>query len=246
MNYPQIKLLIVEDDPFQQELLLSYLKPYPFIHILDIVKTGDEFIQKATLHSDISAVLLDLHLGEGRGGLESYSILRFRGRNIPAILITGSVPEASYTYDLGIIDILEKPFTQIRFQQSIEKLCHHINYNRFLLNGGLYIPVYNQEIIQVTPSEVLFIESINRIVQVHTKEGVLETKIPLKVYEQYLQNHHFYMTHRSFLVNFRKISSIESNVIYFHQDSRTALITEEKIQEVKKLWETIQKTTEFL
>lgn len=241
MNHPEVYLLIVEDDPIQQELLLDYLKPYPFIHILDVIKTGDEFIEKATLYSNLSAVLLDVHLGEGKGGLEAYSILQFRGKKVPAILVTGKAIEASYTYDLGIVDIVEKPFTQYRFKQSIKKLCDYLSYQTFVQNGGFYVPVYNDNIEQIAPCDILFIESLNRIIQVHTINRVIETKIPLKAYEKYLQNHHFYLTHRSFLVNLRKVQKIQDNIIYFLNEERTALISEEKVQEIMYYWKNLLK-----
>lgn len=241
MKNRDIYLLIVEDDPIQQELLLAYLKPFPFIHILDVVKTGDEFIQMATIHSNLSAVLLDVNLGEGKGGLDAYSILQFRGKKVPAILVTGEAPEASYTYDLGIVDIVEKPFTQYRFKQSIEKLCDYLSYQTFVQNGGFYVPVYNDNIEQLAPCDILFIESLNRIIQVHTINGVIETKIPLKAYENYLNHHHFYLTHRSFLVNLKKVHKIRDGIIYFPNEERTALISEEKIQEITYYWKNLLK-----
>jgi DNA-binding LytR/AlgR family response regulator len=241
MKNPNISLLIVEDDPYQQDLLCNHLKAYDFITIVDILKTGEDLLKVAITNNHIDALFLDIQLGEGRNGLDSYSVLRFRGINIPAILVTGTIPEASFTYDLGIIDILEKPFTSSRFKQSIEKLSNHINFLKFSSSGGFYIPIYNDNIFQVTPNEVLFIESINRMVLVHTTNDTIETKIPLKVYEQYLSNHFFYMTHRSFLVNFKKIKSISNCEIDFEDDTRKAIISEDKEEELKYHWETIKR-----
>ncbi len=241
MKNPQINLLIAEDEPAQQELLLMYLQAFDFIHVMDIVKTGDELIQKVTTNPTVNALLLDLKLGEGRSGLDSYSTLRFRGKNLPAILVTGVIPEASYTYDLGIIDIVEKPFTAYRFKQAIEKLGNHMKYQTFIEHGGLYIPIFHHDIQLLTPADVLYIESINRTIQVHTATGTVETKIPLKVYEQYLQDHYFYPTHRSFLVNLKKIRTIANSTIYFYNDQRTALIAEDRAQEFAFYWEALMK-----
>lgn len=241
MKNSQINLLIAEDEPFQQEILLLNLKAFDFVHVVDLVKNGDELIQKATTDSKIDALLLDINLGKGRGGLESYASLRFRGKDIPAVLVTGMIPEASYTYDLGIIDIVEKPFTSFRFRQAMEKLGKYIDYQKFIRNGGLYIPVFDQDIEQLFPSDVLFIESLNRTIYVHTKNRFVETKIPLRVYCQYLESSNFYLTHRSFLVNLEQIHSIEGNVIHFANDERTALITEDKLQEFTAYWHNVLK-----
>ncbi|SMC89711.1 LytR/AlgR family response regulator transcription factor [Sporomusa malonica] len=238
---PQINLLIAEDEPFQQELLLMNLKPFDFVHVVDMVKNGDELIHKATTIPNINALLLDLNLGKGRGGLESYAALRLRGKELPAVLVTGVIPEASYTYDLGVIDIVEKPFTPFRFKQAVERLSKHIDYQNFVQHGGLYIPVFSQDIEQLVPSEVLFIESLNRTIYVHTRTAVLETKIPLRVYCKYLESHYFYLTHRSFLVNMKQVHSIEGNVIHFANEKRTALIAEDIVQEIVNYWHDVIK-----
>ncbi|MDF2572620.1 MAG: hypothetical protein K0R55_4224 [Sporomusa sp.] len=241
MRQPQINLLIAEDEPFQQDLLLMNLKACEFVHVVDMVKNGDDLIRKVTSTPAINALLLDLNLGTGRGGLESYAALRLRGKELPAVLVTGMIPEASYTYDLGIIDIVEKPFTPFRFRQAIEKLSKHIDYQNFIRHGGLYIPVFSQDIEQLVPAEVLFIESLNRTIYVHTRTAELETKIPLRVYCKYLEDHYFYLTHRSFLVNMKQVHAIEGNVIHFANETRTALIAEDIAQEILCYWHDIIK-----
>lgn len=241
MGQPQINILIAEDEPFQQELLMMNLTAFDFVQVIDVVENADELIHKVIARPEINALLLDLNLGEGRGGLESYAALRLRGKELPAVLVTGVIPEASYTYDLEIIDIVEKPFTAFRFKQAIGKLSRHIAYQNFIRHGGVYIPVFSQDITQLVPSEVLFIESLNRAICVHTRTGVFETKIPLRVYGKYLEGHYFYQTHRSFLVNMKQVCTIEGNVIHFANESRTALIAEDIAQEVGHYWQDIVK-----
>ncbi len=243
MRKQQIDVLIAEDDELQQELLEGYLAPFQHIRIVGKASTGDELISLATLTPNLTAMIVDIHLGEGRGGLESYSILKMRGVNLPTILITGMAPHASVTYDLGIVDIVEKPYTEKRLRQAIEKLQNHIAYQRFMEAGGLFVPIFGEEIHQLTPEEILYIESINRTILVHTPNEVYETKIPIKVYESYLQDCHFYLTHRSFLVNLKKISHIEGSSISFQKgkEGKQALIAEEKKQEIVSYWNNLKK-----
>lgn len=243
MHKEQINFLIAEDDERQQELLKGYLAPFENVRIAGMVGTGEELIAQATLQPDITAMIIDIHLGKGRGGLESYSILKLRGVNIPTILITGMAPLASVTYDLGIIDIVEKPYTARRLKQAIEKLQSHIAYQKFMQEGGIYVPIFSEDIIQKTPADILYIESINRTILVHTLQEEYETKIPIKVYETYLQDSHFYLTHRSFLVNMKKISHIDGSSIYFHHAAqhKKAIIAEDKIQEISAYWNNLQK-----
>lgn len=243
MHKQQINVLIAEDDELQQELLEGYLAPLENVRIAAKVSTGDELIAEATLRSDLDAMIIDLNLGTGRGGLESYSILKLRGVHLPTVLVTGMAPHASVTYDLGIVDIVEKPYTARRLRQAIDKLRNHIAYQAFMQAGGLYVPIISDEIIQKTPADILYIESINRTILVHTRHEALESKIPIKVYESYLQDSYFYLTHRSFLVNMKQISRIEGSDIFFDQvhGEKKALIAEDKTHEIVSYWHNLQK-----
>lgn len=153
-------LLIVEDDPIQQDLMRAFLESFSQISIVGFVNSGDELIRTVTQpNHQIDALLLDIDLGEGKSGLESYSILRFRGVQLPTVIVTGNVPDASYTSDLGIVDVLQKPFTPQRFRQGIEKLRSHIDYQKFQRDGGILVPIVYEQIIQLPPSEIY---SLNR------------------------------------------------------------------------------------
>lgn len=243
MPIDKLKILIAEDDELQQEMLAAYLETYEHVQIVGIVKTGEELIRQATLNPDLSALIVDINLGEGKGGLESYSILKLRGLHIPAVLITGMAPHASFTYDLGIVDIVEKPYTAHRLKQAIEKIQNHIKYRTFMEEGGIYVPIFADDIMQKAPADILYIESINRTILAHTLMEEYETKIPIKVYENYLRDNYFYLTHRSFLVNMKKISHIEGSSIYFHHAGRhkKAIIAEEKAQEFVAYWTNLHK-----
>jgi len=243
MQKQHINVLIAEDDELQLELLEGYLAQDDLVRIAAKARTGDELIALATVTPDLTAMIIDLHLGSGRGGLESYSILKLRGVNLPTILITGMSPQASVTYDLGIVDIVEKPYTAKRLRQAMEKLQSHIAYQSFVQAGGLYVPIFAEDILQKTPADILYIESINRTILVHTASEQFESKIPIKVYENYLQDSFFYLTHRSFLVNMKKISHVEGNVIYFQQaqEGKQALSAEDKTQEIVAYWNQLKK-----
>jgi DNA-binding LytR/AlgR family response regulator len=235
-NKKEINLLICEDDTTQQKLLIDTIKHYGFVNIVGCVSTGEEMLEKA-IELDVTALLLDLQLPGDINGLEAYSLLGRRGKQIPAVLVTGAKPNISYVYDLDIIDMVEKPYTTNRLWQAFQKLQGHIEYTRFVEGGGLYIPAVSEGHIQMLlPNEVLFIESVNRKVQLHIKDDVLETKIRLGAYENYLQNHGFLLTHRSCLVNTSKICDVKGNTIYFDKDLKISTqIAESNSYEVRNI-----------
>lgn len=236
MHETPIKLLIVEDSAEQKAILQAHLAAVPNLVIAGAVTSGEAYIEAMSRDRSINAVLLDEQLEGDLGGMEAYMILQLRGRQAATILMTGSVPPASHAADLGIVDTLEKPYLAERLDKAVRKLRRHLNYERFVAGGGFYVPVVSDRIIQLTPADILFVESLSRTVYVHTEEDQYETKIALRLYEDYLLYHDFALTHRSFLVNLSQIGGIDGNVIRFRHSVKTALISEDKVNDFTKRW----------
>ncbi|WNS43414.1 LytTR family DNA-binding domain-containing protein [Paenibacillus sp. MMS20-IR301] len=240
-----MNLLIVEDNPAQLSLLKAHLAAVPHVKITDCVTSAKEYINALTVNNEINAVMLDEELSGNMNGLEACGLLQIRGIKVPTLLMTGHVPSASHAADLGIIDTLEKPFTASRLKTALEKLRHHLHYQHYLASGGVFVPVISEHIVQLLPDDIYFIESINRTIFVHTQKGIYETKVPLKLYEEYLSSFEFVLTHRSCLVNLQKIKRIDLDTIHFRDYSRTAIILEDKAGDIMRLWQATCSKAEF-
>ncbi len=233
-----VNILIAEDEKHEQDGIVEVLKQFDYINVVGVVSTGEELIQTAIVNQDVTALLLDLNSDECKKGLNFYSQLIFKGRNLPAILITNNITEASYSHDLGIVDTIMRPFTNYRLEIAVSRIYHHIKYKSFVDNGGIFVPIVgNDDIIQVSLSDILFIQSEDRIIHVHTVSDSLESKVAIKAYENYLYQHHFLLTHRSTLVNLKKVSYIDGENIHFKNDTRKAFVTESKKQELQMILE---------
>ncbi|MNO23412.1 Sensory transduction protein LytR [compost metagenome] len=224
MNEIVIKLLIVCHSD-QTEMLTLLLDSMNNIEILATVSTANDYIDTLTQNSDINAVLLHDELNSEIRGLEAYNLLRLRGRHVPTILLTESIISASHIADLEITDILQMPFTWERLKLGIEKQRKQI---QFMNSGGLLVPVISDQIRLFTPEDILFIESINRVVCVHTKSDVLKSTIPIKVYERYLLYNDFVLTHRSCIINLHHVDRVQDNEIFFKESKHSTFITDDK------------------
>lgn len=227
MNEPILKLLIVGDEE-QANTLNMFLESIPNVKIMETAATTKEYMDIIIRQSDINAVLLNHTIAADMSVIEAFHLLRLRGRLVPTILITNQTLSASIMADLGIIDIVETPFTFERLKVGIEKQRWGIQQAQFMSSGGIFVPVISDEIQLLTPNDILFIESINRIVYVHTQQGQLESKIPIKLYEKYLMFHDYVLTHRSCLINLHQVENIQDCIIRFKHSDQTAVITEDK------------------
>ncbi|MBP1906317.1 DNA-binding LytR/AlgR family response regulator [Paenibacillus turicensis] len=227
MNEPTLKMLIVGDTE-QSSTLNMFLESIPNVEVIGIVSTTEDYMDIIFRQHDINAVLLNHTIDADMNVLEAFHLLRLRGRIVPTILITNQTLSASYVADLGIVDILQTPFTFERLKVGIEKQRWGIKQAQFKSSGGIFVPVISDEIRLLTPNDILFIESINRIVYVHTQQGQFESKIPIKLYEKYLMFHDYVLTHRSCLINLHQVEGVHENIIHFKHSTQTAVITEDK------------------
>lgn len=84
--------------------------------------------------------------------------------------------------------------------------------------------------------EVLFIECRQKRSILHTRAGILSLSLPLYRLKEVLPNSIFLQTHRSFLVNLRKISHIDKQsdpwTVFFFDTKENAYISRSYRQQV--------------
>jgi len=86
---PQLRVLLVEDNPADRDLILRELRKGEFDVISDVVQTAEEFRQRIKTNIP-DVVLADYNLGQWRG-MEALEILRAEGLDIPLILVSGAM-----------------------------------------------------------------------------------------------------------------------------------------------------------
>jgi signal transduction histidine kinase len=86
---PQLRVLLVEDNPADRDLILHELGKVEFDVISDAVQTAEEFRQRIKTNPP-DVVLADYNLGQWRG-VEALEILRAEGMDIPLILVSGAL-----------------------------------------------------------------------------------------------------------------------------------------------------------
>ncbi len=84
---PALRVLLVEDDVADRELILRELGKGPFQIASDVVQTAEEFRQRVKANPP-EVILSDYNLGTWRG-TDALEILREEGLDIPLILVSG-------------------------------------------------------------------------------------------------------------------------------------------------------------
>jgi signal transduction histidine kinase len=89
----ELRVLIVEDEPADAELVLRALQSAGFRTLGDVAQTAEEFTEQVRTNS-YDVVLADYKL-PGWNGMETVALLRREGLDIPVILVSGSLGEST-------------------------------------------------------------------------------------------------------------------------------------------------------
>lgn len=126
------RLLVVEDDPQDVELIRLALNFHPFTTLLDIVEDGEKALHYLLGEDDRSStrplprmVLLDLRLPK-IDGLQVLKTIRQHPRTHHLVVVVMTASSANQDletcYRLGVNSYVMKPFDPQEFQQVSQKI----------------------------------------------------------------------------------------------------------------------------
>lgn len=130
VNVEPSRILLVEDDPNDVELIQLALQRYNFVNQLDVVTDGEQALNylhgqmdKPSIQPLPRLVLLDLKLPKVNG-IEVLQAIRNhpRTRELIVVVMTSSAEnqDLSTCYDLGVNSYIVKP---LEFQQFVDIAC---------------------------------------------------------------------------------------------------------------------------
>ncbi len=127
-----INLLIVDDDPFNRQLVINLLGKRENIHFIE-AENGKEALEVLE-KNNIDMVLLDLHMPV-MDGYETLKAIKHEVKYdlIPVAIVTTDEEEMNKLYSLGADDFISKPFKlselESRIYAHIEKSQYRKKYN---------------------------------------------------------------------------------------------------------------------
>jgi signal transduction histidine kinase len=111
---PSLRVLLVEDDPADRDLIVRELNRGEFEVTTDVAGTADEFRQQVRTNCP-DVVLADYNLGQWRG-TEALEILRQEGLDVPLILVSGTLG------DVTAVECIKQGVTDYVLKDSLARL----------------------------------------------------------------------------------------------------------------------------
>jgi len=206
-----LSCITIDDEPIARKGLKEY------IHDVEFLQLEGEFdnAMKAMdilAHQKIDLIFLDIQMPKITG-LEFLKSLS----NPPLVIFTTAYPQYAVDgFELNAVDYLLKPFSFERFWKSVLKAKLIVESNKQLIptSGEDYFFIKSDNrLVKIFFRDILFVEALQNYVAIHTKEKKHITYLTFKSVEEHLPADQFLKIHKSYIISFSKIDSIEGNEV---------------------------------
>lgn len=207
-------VLIVEDEPLIADDLSFHLNDMGILDV-EIALKYDTAIQKLGAKT-FDLVLLDINLSGERDGID---IARFinNQQKTPFIFITSYYDKDTLNRakEMGPAAYILKPFDKKDIHINVELALHKSNSSSDTKQEKFFIRD-KDGLVSIDPEDIDYVEALDNYAKVFTGKESYFISHTLKSIEDKLKLHGFERIHKSYLVNFARISMISEGYVFFN------------------------------
>lgn len=209
---PDIKCIIVEDEPLAAKILADYISQVPFLKLQG--KFKDALLATEFLHQyQTDLIFLDIHLPK----LKGLAFLKTLNHP-PAVIITTAYHQyAVEGFNLNVTDYLLKPFEFDRFLVAVNKVNMVSPQKQSvsepkLQKDYMFVTVQKKK-VKILYADIIYIESQQEYIKVVTTKKTYFSKLTTAEMESLLPSNLFKRIHRSYIVSIGRIDSYTSDAV---------------------------------
>lgn len=215
-----IRTIAIDDEPLALQLVSGFIKKTPFLEYageFDNPLSAMEFLDK----QNIDLVFLDIQMPDLLGTDFARTLI-----NGPKVILTTAYEKyAVEGYKLDIVDYLLKPFGYDEFLVAAQKARKLIELGEKAAvtvetNNNFLFLKSDYKIKRINFNDIMYIEGLKDYVKIYIENNpkpILSIN-SLKSLEAKLPESMFMRVHRSFIVNLKRIQTIERNRIVFDNE----------------------------
>lgn len=206
-----IRAMIAEDEQMAREELTYLLQKESDVRNGPSAETGGQLLD-LFIKYEPDVIFLDVQM-PGISGVDAAKQIVEHAPNYPPLFVftTAYDQYAMDAFEVEAIDYLLKPYDDARFLKTMERVRKHLRKSDTLM--GNPSPSNHQatkpkiliddgeRMVVLSPDVIYYAVTANRILEIHTKDEVIESRMTLQGLEEKLQGLSFFRTHRSYLVN---------------------------------------------
>lgn len=207
---PDIKCLIIDDEPLARKLIAGYVEKLPNWEIVGACKNAVEAYE-VLMKSPVDVLFLDINMPVV-SGLDFYRSLK----NPPMLIFTTAYPEfAVEGFELEAADYLVKPITFERFLKAAERIHERIAAGQKRISDSMvgqqvqhiFIRHFSK-LVKVWFDDILYLEARKDFVMFVTEKEDLLAGMTMKEAEDILPSDRFLRVHRSYIVAIHAVTAM--------------------------------------
>lgn len=219
--FGMLNCIIIDDDELSSRIIEEYVKKTEFLNLVKSFPSAIQAIQGIEKSDDVHLIFLDIEMPE-MSGIEFLKTLKVA----PQVIIVSSKEKyALEAFEYDVTDYLLKPVSYARFYKAVTKVYDRFSSgNKPTVEDDEIFIKKNSSLVRLKLSEILWVEALENYVVVNTGKEKHTIHFTMKAIENQLPGSTFKRVHRSFIVNVKKISSIEDNSILLRYTTGSKLV----------------------
>lgn len=216
---------IIIDDELMARAIISELITSRTEHVVEAEFSSAIEAIKYLNKKKVDLIFLDIHMPDFNG----FDFIDSLKHNVKIVLITSDKEFAitAFEYD-NVVDYLVKPISEERFDKAIKKIdnLNTVNLNTKKNNlekisenieSSFYINI-GKRLIKIDTNSILYFQAKGDYVTIKTESNKYIVHNTLKKIESKLPAGMFFKSHRSYMINTKKIIDIEENTVLIGKD----------------------------
>lgn len=214
MRTNRSKVVAIESDPYWQSILIEHISQTAHIELMALVADPTAAIQFSSI-TPIDILIIDIPTEKE----PHFHLLEQLDPRIATIITTPFPHHATAAFEMGVSDLLLKPYGLVRFHRAINKANSDRRAGPIAsINGTtdrMAISVRSgRRSIYLPIGEILWVEAIGNHVLVHTHDREVQANCTMKKMESMLPPDRFTRVHRSYIVADRIVKEIDRTTLF--------------------------------
>ena len=210
----QLNCLIIDDEPLARKGLKEYIDDVAFLTLAGEFDSPLKAVAELS-SGNVQLIFLDIQMPKITG-IQFFKSLQ----QAPPVIFTTAYPQYALDgFELNALDYLVKPISFERFLKAALKAKEYYELRSQNKKETSTAPDYlfikvDGRLVKILYEEILFVEAVQNYVTIHTRDKKLLTYLTFHSIEEFLPDHLFVKTHKSYLVSLAKIESIDGNCLH--------------------------------
>lgn len=202
-------IAIVDDDEKDVQKLKSQVEHY-FKEIGEafVIRTYSDGVDFIRTQEEYDIAFLDIRM-ERIDGIETARFMRKINKDTVLIFVTYMAQFAIHGYEVDALDFIIKPTDQFSIDHVLGKAMKRIK-NKM---GVTVILKTAERMVSIASTSIYYVEIYNHDLIYHTEEGDFKVRGQLGDVCRKLEDQHFILCNRSYLVNLRHVSSVSAGYL---------------------------------